>query len=509
MELINTVLVAFVFVVSIVYLFIRSKHEYWKNNGFPYISNPHFFFGHAKGQGTERHGAVIHQELYKIFKQRGERYGGISQFVIPSVIVVDPELIKTILVKDFNVFHDHGVFNNAKDDPLSAHLFAMEGNPWRLLRQKLTPTFTSGRMKQMFGTIWDVALELEKFMEENYNQPEIEMKDVLGRFTTDVIGTCAFGIDCNSLKNPDSEFRKYGNKAFEQTPLVLMKFFFAFAYPGLVRKFRMKITYDDVERFFLSIVQKTVDYRESNNVKRNDFMNLLIQIKNKGRLDDTDDGSVGKGEVGMTQNELAAQAFVFFLAGFETSSTTQSFCLYELAKNPDIQERLRQEINRAIEENDGQVTYDAVMGIQYLDNVINETLRKYPPVESLNRVPSTDYIIPGTKHVIPKRTLVQIPVYAIQHDADHFPDPERFDPDRFTPEEVKKRHPYTFLPFGEGPRVCIGLRFGLMQTRVGLITLLRKFRFTPSAQTPEKVTFDPKMITLAPIAGNYLKVEKL
>nr|AAV68097.2 cytochrome P450 CYP6P9 [Anopheles funestus]ABC87786.1 CYP6P9 [Anopheles funestus] len=509
MELINAVLAAFIFVVSAVYLFIRNKHNYWKDNGFPYAPNPHFLFGHAKGQAQTRHAADIHLELYKKFKQRRERYVGMSQFMIPSLLVIDPELVKTILVKDFNVFHDHGVFNNARDDPLSAHLFALEGNPWRLLRQKLTPTFTSGRMKQMFGTLWDVALELDKYMEENYRQPDIEMKDVLGRFTTDVIGTCAFGIECNTLKTPDSEFRKYGNKAFEFNLMIFLKTFLASAYPSLVRKLRMKITFDDVEQFFLKIVKETVEYRESNNIKRNDFMNLLLQIKNKGKLDDSDDGSVGKGEVGMTQRELAAQAFIFFLAGFETSSTTQSFCLYELAKNPDIQERLRQEINQAIEENDGQVTYDVAMNIQYLDDVINETLRKYPPVESLSRVPSVDYVIPGTKHVIPKRTLVQIPVHAIQHDPEHYPDPERFDPDRFSPEEVKKRHPFTFLPFGEGPRVCIGLRFGVMQTKVGLITLLRKFRFSPSARTPDCVKFDPKMIILSPIAGNYLKVEKL
>nr|AAL93295.1 cytochrome P450 CYP6P3 [Anopheles gambiae] len=509
MELINAVLAAFIFAVSIVYLFIRNKHNYWKDNGFPYAPNPHFLFGHAKGQAQTRHGADIHQELYRYFKQRGERYGGISQFIVPSVLVIDPELAKTILVKDFNVFHDHGVFTNAKDDPLTGHLFALEGQPWRLMRQKLTPTFTSGRMKQMFGTIRDVGLELEKCMEQSYNQPEVEMKDILGRFTTDVIGTCAFGIECNTLKTTDSEFRKYGNKAFELNTMIMMKTFLASSYPTLVRNLHMKITYNDVERFFLDIVKETVDYREANNVKRNDFMNLMLQIKNKGKLDDSDDGSLGKGEVGMTQNELAAQAFVFFLAGFETSSTTQSFCLYELAKNPDIQERLREEINRAIAENGGEVTYDVVMNIKYLDNVIDETLRKYPPVESLTRVPSVDYLIPGTKHVIPKRTLVQIPAYAIQRDPDHYPDPERFNPDRFLPEEVKKRHPFTFIPFGEGPRICIGLRFGLMQTKVGLITLLRKFRFSPSARTPERVEYDPKMITIAPKAGNYLKVEKL
>uniref|UniRef100_A0A182THA1 Cytochrome P450 n=1 Tax=Anopheles melas TaxID=34690 RepID=A0A182THA1_9DIPT len=508
MEPVTIVLTAFIFVVSIVYLFVRSKHNFWKDQGVPYAPKPHLFYGHVKGQSRTRHGADINQELYRYFKQRDIPYGGISLFIMPSLIVVDPELVKTILVKDFNVFHDRGVYSNPRDDPFTGNLFGLEGTPWRLLRQKLTPTFTSGRMKQMFGTIWAVALELEKYMEENYNQPEVEMKDVLGRFTTDVIGTCAFGIECNTLKTPDSDFRKYGNKAFELDPITLTKFFFATSYPQLARKLHVRTTQQDVEDFFMKIVRETVDYRETNNVQRNDFMNLLLQIKNKGKLDDH--GTVvGKGEVGLTHNELAAQVLIFFLAGFETSSTTQSFCLYELAKNPDIQDRLREEINRAIEENGGEVTYDVAMNIQYLDNVINETLRKYPPVETLTRKPSSDYVIPGTRHIVPKDTVVQIPIYAIQRDPDHYPDPERFDPDRFQPEEVKKRHPYVFLPFGEGPRICIGLRFGMMQTKVGLINLLRRFRFSPSARTPERVVYDPKMFTLSPIGGNYLKVDKI
>ncbi|KFB36101.1 AGAP002867-PA-like protein [Anopheles sinensis] len=509
MELLSYLLTAFVFVVSIAYLYVRSRHNYWQDRGFPYArKKPHLLQGHMENSFKTTHLSYISQELYRDFKQRGEKIGRMSFFIIPGLIVVDPELVKAILVKDFNVFHDRGVFNDSKADPLSAHLFALEGHEWRVLRQKLTPTFTSGRMKQMFGTIQQVAEEFLKYMNDNYHK-EIEMKDVLARFTTDVIGTCAFGIECNTLRNPDSEFRKYGNKVFEQDMTQAAKFVFATMFKDLSKKIGVKLTNNGVERFFLQVVQDTVQYREKNNVQRNDFMNLLLQIKNKGKLDEATGGSVGKGEVGMTQNELAAQVFIFFLAGFETSSTTMNFCLYELAKNPDIQDRLREEINRAIEDNGGEVSYDVVMGIHYLDNVINETLRMYPPVESLNRVPSVNYTVPGTKHVIPKRTLVQIPVYAIQRDPDHYPEPDRFNPDRFLPEEVRKRHPYVFLPFGEGPRICIGLRFGVMQTKVGLITLLRKFRFSPSASTPERVMFDPNMITISPNTGNYLKVDKL
>ncbi|ETN58139.1 cytochrome P450 [Anopheles darlingi] len=510
MELIGYVLTALLFVVSIAYLYVRSRHNFWRDRGIAYPrEQPHLLYGHMKGALDARHECLINQDLYNDYKQRGEAIGGKSFFIIPSLIVIEPELVKTILVKDFNVFHDRGVYNDAKADPLSAHLFALEGQPWRLLRQKLTPTFTSGRMKQMFGTIQEVAEEFRKYMEENCDQEEIEMKDVLARFTTDVIGTCAFGIECNTLKNPDSDFRKYGNKVFEQDLLLMVKFIFASLFKGISRRIGVKLTDEGVERFFLQVVQQTVQYREKNNVQRNDFMNLLLQIKNQGKLAEQDEVQLGKGEAGLTMNELTAQAFVFFIAGFETSSTTMNFCLYELAKNPDIQERLREEINRAIEENGDKVTYDVVMNIQYLDNVINETLRKYPPVESLTRVPVRDYTIPGTKHVIPKETLVQIPVYALHHDEDHYPEPEQFNPDRFLPEEIQRRHPYVFLPFGEGPRICIGLRFGLMQAKLGLITLLRNFRFAPTSRTPANIEFDPKSFILSPVTGNFLKVDKI
>ncbi|XP_058460161.1 probable cytochrome P450 6a14 [Malaya genurostris] len=511
MSITSVLLVALCLVVSVVYLYIKSRHRFWSDRNFPCVrEKPSFLYGHFKGAISNIHGCYLNQKLYQEFKRRGERFGGYSFFVIPSVTVVDLDLVKTILVRDFSIFHDRGIYNDPKADPLSGHLFLLEGAPWRSMRRKLTPTFTSGRMKSMFGMIIDVAEELKNYMMKTYDrQPEIEMKDILSRFTTDVIGTCAFGIECNTFNNPDSEFLKYGKKAFDQNIADLMKFVFATLFKNLGRLLKVKLTDSEVEKFFIGLTRDTVQFREKNNVQRNDFLNLLIQIKNNVALVDNPEETVDETEMGLTVDEMAAQCFVFFIAGFETSSTTMNFCLYELAKNPDIQEKLRHEIESAITRNDGKITYDLVMEMQYLDNVINETLRKYPPIEGLNRAPDSDYRIPDSEHVIPKHTAVIIPVYAIHHDEDIYPDPERFDPDRFLPKVVSSRHPYSFLPFGEGPRICIGLRFGVMQAKVGLITLLRSFRFLPSSRTPDTIRFDPKSFVLSPIEGNYLKVERI
>lgn len=138
-----------------------------------------------------------------------------------------------------------------------------------------------------------------------------------------------------------------------------------------------------------------------------------------------------------------------------------------------------------------------------------ETLRKYPPFTIVARMAGRDYNIPDTKIVLKKGVPIFIPVYAIQHDAEHFPNPEKFDPERFSPEEVKKRHPMAWLPFGDGPRNCIGLRFGMMQARIGLIFMLNNFKFVQCSKTQVPVVFGASPIVLGPKDGINLKVEPL
>ncbi|EFN89628.1 Probable cytochrome P450 6a13 [Harpegnathos saltator] len=133
----------------------------------------------------------------------------------------------------------------------------------------------------------------------------------------------------------------------------------------------------------------------------------------------------------LTMLEATAQAFVFFLAGFESSSTTATFCLYELALHQDVQDKVRQEIDETLEK--------------------HETLRKYPPLPFLSRTCTKDIILPTSNFHVPKGTSVTVPVFGVQRDPSIYPDPDKFDPGRFDADQVATRHPYAFLPFGEGP----------------------------------------------------------
>jgi cytochrome P450 family 6 len=319
-------------------------------------------------------------------------------------------------------------------------------------------------MKMMFATVLEICEEMINYLRENKAVVELEMKDILARYTTDVMGNVVFGVEVNSVRDPHSLFREMGRRVFSPPKWQIMKMIFLTTFRKFTQNFNFRFTPKEVSDFFLSSFVETINYRESNNVQRNDFFNLLLELKNHGKLK----GETGEAGEKMTVNELAAQAFLFFLAGFETSSITMTFVLYELALNPDIQERLREEIKSAVARNDNQITYEAMMEMKFLQMVIDgecerhslptaplriststETLRKYPPVISLIRLTKEDYQIPGTELKIEKDTLVLVPVSAIHRDADIYEDPEKFDPERFSDENKASRHPMAFLAFGE------------------------------------------------------------
>lgn len=144
---------------------------------------------------------------------------------------------------------------------------------------------------------------------------------------------------------------------------------FANSFPGLARVFHLKTVSADVASFFSEIVTKTVKYRLQNSMTRNDFLQILIDITNKNNGGPNEDVSAGDGTT-LTMNEVIAQCFVFFLAGFETSSTTMSFALYELATHPDIQENVREELLRVLKKHDNKISYDLLKELEYMQQVI-------------------------------------------------------------------------------------------------------------------------------------------
>ncbi|XP_066257523.1 uncharacterized protein [Euwallacea similis] len=497
----NMISIAFLLVfAAIVYYGIKTRRknfDYWKERGVPQLNDQHFLYGDMKEFLTnQKTNAEMHEKLYYEFKKRGFKYGGYYINTNHQWLVVSPSLIRLITTKDFLHFSTH--HPKIADTLLFRNIFHMDGEPWKDIRRKLSPTFTSGKMKMMFDMLLTKTQGLAELIENaTKNGESHEMKTLMARFTTDVIGTCGFGIECDSLNDEKSEFFQKGQAIFQRVSTsasLLTRLINTFT-----TKKRLPFNLTDIEDFFRHIVKETVDYREKNKIVRKDFLHLMIHLKNQGTISDimTDkDVFQSNGQAGgLSMEEIVGQCLLFFTAGFETSSTTMSFALLELARNQDIQAKLRDEIRDVLKKHDGVLTYDALQEMPYCENVLQETLRKYPPLPHLPRLCTRDYNVPNSNVTIEKGTSVYIPILALQNDPEYFPNPDQFNPERFNDKNKSKIVEYTYMPFGEGPRQCLGLRFGIMQSKVGLVTLINKFNFTLN----EKCSYPPKFIPRAPI----------
>ncbi|KAF2892434.1 hypothetical protein ILUMI_13740 [Ignelater luminosus] len=462
---------------------LRWKFSYWSRKNVPFIPGSIPFGSIGNPFKPSNSLGVLTKIFYQVFKALGHKHGGFYNLISPIYIPVDPDLVKNILQKDFSHFVDRGTYHNEHADPLSGHLFAIGGEKWRTLRTKLTPTFTTGKMKMMFDTLVQCSEPMRMGVEKLTEKKEaVDIKEIVASFTTDVIGSCAFGLDCNSFKDEEAEFRKNGRRIFQRSKLEFFRFLIFQSVPNFGQLLNMRFFPKEVTDFFLNVVKDTVKYRENNNVTRNDMLQLLIEMKNKDKNNNTPTLSV---------TEIGAQAFVFFIAGFETSSTTMTFCLYELARDPELQEKVRDEINNVLKKHNNEITYESMTEMKYMTQVIEETLRKYPPLTAITRNCVKNYKVPDTDVTIDKGTKVFIPILGLHHDPEYYPDPEKFDPERFSVENKINRHPFTYIPFGEGPRICIGLRFGIMQTKVGLTVLLKNYRFSLNHKSRVSMKVDP------------------
>jgi cytochrome P450 len=406
-------------------------------------------------------------------------------------------------VKDFQSFRNRRD-NRSSHPVLSKHMFSSRDDDWKRIRAIASPAFTSGKLKKMYSLINECCEEYMKNLDDYAkDRKEIEIKQLHGAYTMDVIAKCAFATNTNSHKDPENEFTK---NAFELTNLKFWKFFILFLTPSFLAKIArhlLNIGNSNLE-FFLNVGRQLLKQRKDNKEKYNDFFQLLMDVeRNDNVFSESDDLAMnhlneGKDEINantkafsnvlekkLTEDEILAQCWLFFVAGFETTATTLSFLSYELAIHPEIQEKLYEEI-KPVFNGTANISYETLLKLPYLDSVFSESLRKYPIVMRLERQAMDDIVLSDTGIMIPKGNIIEIPVYAIHYDPENYPNPQEFIPERFMPENRSNIKPYTYLPFGTGPRNCIGMRFALLEAKLALVNIIYKYRFfkTPNTDIP-------------------------
>ncbi|XP_067633194.1 uncharacterized protein [Eurosta solidaginis] len=490
---------------GIVYAWLRYTYGYWKRHGIPFMK-PLPLVGNATVMFTRTKSFLLYiSDVYDDPKMSKEAVVGIYLLSRPALVLREPELIKSVMIKQFQKFPNRIGDSDPVGDPLGAKNLFFQHNPqWKEQRTKLTPMYTAAKIKQLYLLMREIGAELEAHLHKQGKSCVTEVKEICALFTTDLIATTAFGIQAHSFENPNSEFRTHARKFFEVTITRALSFMIAFFYPKWVSTLKIKLFNPEFSAFLRNTIADVMSAREKSNGTRNDLIDVLLEMKKE---------FVANGEYDEgAQDALIAQAGLFFTAGFETSSTTMSFALYELAKHPAMQGRLRNEICDAFIAENSKLSYETITTLPYLSMVIDETLRMYPVAPALDRVHSPDEgedpfdLKPYNDYTLPKDMPVFIPVYGLQHDPKYWPNPETFDPERFTPENKKLHEPMAYLPFGAGPRNCIGNRLGLLQSKLGLAHILKNHCVKFCDKTPAEMKFDPMSIGLTSKVGIYLNI---
>ncbi|XP_048587486.1 thromboxane-A synthase [Nematostella vectensis] len=470
----SLVLACVLLIATIVWKIGFAPFSFLRNLGIP-GPKPWPFIGNLPILYEKKHDTYAQEYLVKTYGRLCGYYMGTRA----AILVADPEMAKQILVKEFDKFVNRPIVQSAQTPPTDKTLLSLQDDDWRRLRHTITPTFSAVKLKQVLPLINESCrILVEKLGEACKDGKSVDVLRSYGKFTMETIVTTAFGIDCQTQTNPNDQFVPNAQRLFGGQSL-----------------FRMLA---ESAMFIVDAARQIIKHRrETGSQGRKDLLEILLSAET------TDDDGRRKNK--LSDDEIVAQCFTFILAGYETTSNTMAFTSYLLALNPDKQDRLIEEIDEVAATVGDNFDYDTVLGMEYLDMVVQEALRLYPPGFRFGRTCNQSCTING--QFFPKGCIVLIPVFAMHRDPEIWPEPEKFQPERFTAEAKQARHPYAYLPFGGGPRNCIGMRFALLEAKMALVYILRYYRLERCPETEVPVQLQGT-ITIIPKHGIYLKITK-
>ncbi|KAL7727133.1 hypothetical protein ACLKA6_016093 [Drosophila palustris] len=476
-------LAIFVVLLLLAYRWATANYSFFKDRGIDY-HKPYPFVGSMWKMILRK--KSMFDLVIELYNQSSSKAYGFFELRKPLLMIRDPELIKQITIKDFDYFLNHrNIFGVDNEDPhemdnlFSSSLFSLRDSRWKDMRSTLSPAFTGSKMRQMFQLMNIVAneavqcLKRDQIAKEGF---ESDMKDYCTRFTNDVIASTAFGLQVNSFTERENTFYMLGK--------------------------RLKLFDKKSTDYFVHLVLDAMKYRQEHKIVRPDMINMLMEASGMIQTDKTKFGTIHN----WSDREIVAQCFIFFFAGFETSAVLMCFTAHELMENEDVQKRLYEEVEQVNKDlNGGELTYEALMGMKYMDQVVSEVLRKWPPAVATDRECNKDitYQVDGKNVEIKKGEIVWLPISAFHRDPKYFENPEKFDPERFSDENKDKIQPFTYFPFGVGQRNCIGSRFALLEAKAIIYYLLRDFQIAASKKSTIPMVLSPSGFQLKPENVNY------
>uniref|UniRef100_A0A0A9X611 Putative cytochrome P450 6a20 n=3 Tax=Lygus hesperus TaxID=30085 RepID=A0A0A9X611_LYGHE len=482
--------------------FAKKVNEHWKNKGVPH-KTPMLFFGNSinavLGKGNLMN--ENRQDVLRMFPKAP--LVGYYDFVKPTLIVNDLDLVQKVLIKDFSHFNTRPMNPDEEKFPELVNLSNMTGKRWKSLRNKMIPVFTTGKLRLMFeqmSILSDTLLGSINPKDEE-EVKSVDLKKLFNCYSMDIIGSTAFGIEVGTLKDSNNEFARIGRTAFGWN--FTLRFMFMYNFPSLSRRLGIGMNSPSIVKYYSDIVKQTLAHRVASGGQRNDFVNLMLTLKEKGflesgkeemdsYLDMVDDSLPDNERVEITENLILSNAFLFIMAGFEPVGTVLSHLCFDLSQNVDKQEKLRNEILKAYDAKKGVFNYDTIRDTPYMEMCVKETMRLHTVVGIINRECSKEYTFPGTNVTVKPGEAIEISSYSIHMNPEIYREPEKFIPERFGPDVTYP--PCTWLPFGDGPRICIAMRFVITEVKCAMAKLLLKYdiRLNPKTVLPIK----PKSLSI-------------
>ena len=410
------------------------------------------------------------------------RHGDVARFRLGPVFVYlvnDPDLIRSVLVTRADAYHKGRALERARR-LLGQGLLTSEGALHLRQRRLMQPAFHRERIAGYGETMVRYAGRAA----ERWKAGEtIDVHKEMVALTLAIVGTTLFDAD---VEEEADEIGKALTEALELFQRLLMV-----PYGEFLEKLPIPSTlrFRSVRRRLDATIARLIAERRRNPRDRKDLLTLLLLAQ-----DTEGDGG------GMTDTQLRDEAMTIFLAGHETTANAMAWTWHLLSQNPEAEGRLHGELDRVLE---GRAPGVADLPrLRYTEMVLSESMRLFPPAWILGRRAIVDHELGGYR--IPAGSIVLLSQWITHRDARYFPDPLRFDPQRFTAEAQAARPKFSYFPFGGGPRVCIGEGFAWMEGVLVLATIARRWRFLPVDGIP--VT-PAAMITLRPKSGLPMRIE--
>ncbi|PZC85155.1 hypothetical protein B5X24_HaOG200102 [Helicoverpa armigera] len=490
----------FITIVCFLYYYFTRTFDYWRSKNVK-GPNPIPFFGNFIDVFFRRkHVGILYTELYKQYPN--EKVVGLYRMMSPTLLVRDLDIVKQVLIKDFESFPDRGV--NFSKERLGDNLFHADIGVMKVLRKHLTSAFTANKFKNNFLVLAGRADKFIDYIESiTMKDSVIDTLPVFRKYGVDSIMMGAFGIDIDPYSDED-KLCDLMDKEF-QTPSYCLEMELLF--PGALSKLNLSLFSDKTVQFCREVIEagKTLEAIEKADINR--AMDIFMDLRREGTVSSGKKSEEDK-ELWMkiTDDVLAGQVFIFYLAGYGNNALLSTYALYHLAENPDIQELLVKDIDEVLQKHNGKFSYDALKDMKYLQMVFEETLRMHPLTNSVSRNVGRDIKLDGTDFVIKKNTVLAISPYAIHHDEKNYPEPEQFRPERFAPENAKDRHPCAMISFGLGPRSCLGTRFAQLQFGICMVKFFSKYRVEWTKNTVKTISYTPMRLLLTPSESIYLRL---